>query len=74
MSEALDREVLETVGRLLEAPSPHSGLLMQRLWSERETLIRWLVEIRDWDAGHSEALSVERVLELVDKALQAVGE
>ena len=41
--------------------------------ADRTILIEALRTIQEWDMGHSEALSVERVQEIVEKALYDVG-
>jgi hypothetical protein len=73
MNEALDRETLDLVARLIGNENG-DAMLVQHLWHERSALIQALLLIRDWDMGHSEALSIERVQSIVHDALLVVGE
>lgn len=68
MSEKLDHEVLNLIARMIDSHS-QDALLVRRLWSDRQSLIDGLHEIRDWDMTHSEALGVPRVMALVTALL-----
>ena len=73
MSDKLDHEILSLVSRMIDTHS-QDALLVRRIWSDRQTLVDGLKEMRDWDMTHSEALSIKRVQLLVENLLEDVYE
>jgi len=73
MSAELDQKIAVLVASLLDTHSEDS-LLVRRLWSDRAKLVMAMQEIRDWNQGHDEALSVARLLILAENALMDAGE
>ena len=71
MSEELDRAVLSLVASLIGSRNA-DAMLVQRIWLDRESLIHVMTTIRDWDMGHSEALSLEVVQREIELELEAV--
>lgn len=74
MSDALDLQVLEAVSALIDAECPAEIATVRRLWTERNMLVAALREIRDWDLGHAEALTLSRVIEIAEATLKEAGE
>lgn len=74
MSERLDGEVLGLVSELIAAGRGDDVELVRLLWRERGALVSAFRDIRDWDLAHSEALSLERVQEIIRTGLDLVGE
>jgi hypothetical protein len=73
VSEALDKEVLFLVSRLIDE-QPEDVDLVRRLWKERAALVDAFRSLLLWDRISAEALSVERAQSIARKALETVDE
>jgi hypothetical protein len=73
VSEELDNQTLALVSRIMDTHTA-DAILVQRLWKDRALLTDAVRAIRDWDLLSAEARSLERVDEIVNEALRAVGE
>lgn len=74
MSDELDNQVLALVANLADEKAGATAALVHRLWKDRRDLVDAALAIRDWDLRHSEARSLTRVDEIVEKVLMTVEE
>lgn len=74
MTEDLDLKVLSEVNDLILIGHTEAARLMRDLWSDRTKLVEALRLIHSWDLMHSEALTLGRALQIVERVLDDVGE
>jgi hypothetical protein len=74
MTDETDGKILALVSDLLTAGRSEDARLVQQIWSERQKLVEMSQDIFVWDLGHSEALSLERVKDLIEAVLLSIDE
>jgi hypothetical protein len=66
--DELDLATLNALAALLDA-NPETAELFRRVWSDRRAFLEALGAIATWDLAHSEALTVERAVDIATDAI-----